>query len=209
MLAGPLVFVDIDTQRDFLEPTGALFIAGSEAIFDNLARLTKFALSKSIPVLATACSHLADDEEFSQFGPHCLADSPGQERLDLTRWEGEGGRVIGPSGAFFDEIVPHLTLEKRDLDVFSHPEADRVVRFYQDKLDGPTFVVYGVATDYCVKAAVLGLLERGVKVAVVVDAVRAIDAEREAEVFAEFVRRGALLTLTEVVCDDEMPSHAR
>jgi nicotinamidase/pyrazinamidase len=61
-------------------------------------------------------------------------------------------------------------------------------------------VVYGVVTDYCVKAAVLGLLDRGHKVAVVVDAVRPIDPDAEAEVFAEFTRRGALLTLTEVVC---------
>ena len=28
---GPLVFVDIDTQRDFLDPAGALYIAGSDS----------------------------------------------------------------------------------------------------------------------------------------------------------------------------------
>ena len=42
MLDGPLRFVDVDTQRDFLEPDGALFIAGSGAIRPNLARLTRF-----------------------------------------------------------------------------------------------------------------------------------------------------------------------
>ena len=36
MLEGPLVFVDIDTQRDFLEPTGALYVAGSTEILPNL-----------------------------------------------------------------------------------------------------------------------------------------------------------------------------
>ncbi len=61
MLDGPLVFVDIDTQRDFLEPTGALFIAGSESIVDNLARLTEHARRRGICVLATACSHSLDD----------------------------------------------------------------------------------------------------------------------------------------------------
>jgi hypothetical protein len=35
---------------------------------------------------------------------------------------------------------------------------------------------------------------------VAVDAVWAIDREGEAEVCAEFVRRGAFLTITEVVC---------
>ena len=36
MLEGPLVFVDVDTQRDFLEPTGALYVPGSTEILANL-----------------------------------------------------------------------------------------------------------------------------------------------------------------------------
>ena len=56
MLDGPQVFVDIDTQRDFLEPNGALFVPGSDLIVPNLARLTKYALEHRIPVLATACA---------------------------------------------------------------------------------------------------------------------------------------------------------
>src|SRR5690606_24687307 len=51
---GPLVFVDIDTQRDFLEPNGALAIDGAAAIVPNLARLTQFARERGILVLATA-----------------------------------------------------------------------------------------------------------------------------------------------------------
>lgn len=201
MLAGPLVFVDVDTQRDFLDPSGALFVPGSEGILGNLARLTGFARERGIPVLATACAHAPDDEELARFGPHCLAGTPGQNRVEATAWS--GGRVVGPEERFEGEIPDHLTLEKREVDAFRHPAADGVVALYGR--DRPTFVVYGVATDYCVRAAVLGLLDRGCKVAVVVDAVRAIDPGREAEVLAGFTRRGALLTLTEVVCDEKTP----
>ena len=49
MLEGPQVFVDIDTQRDFLEPAGALFVPGSTAIVPRLARLTRFARDQGIP----------------------------------------------------------------------------------------------------------------------------------------------------------------
>src|SRR5690242_14266786 len=67
MLDGPLVFVDIDTQRDFLEPAGALFVPGSTEILANLARLTRFAQEHAIPILATACAHLPDDPELKTF----------------------------------------------------------------------------------------------------------------------------------------------
>jgi nicotinamidase/pyrazinamidase len=199
MLEGPLVFVDVDTQRDFLEPGGALPVPGAAEILDNLARLTRFARDRGIPVLATACSHTPDDPELDHFPPHCMAGTPGQERVGATARP--GGCLLGVAGKFEDDedLPAHLTVEKREYDVFRHPEADRIAARYAR--DRPTFVVYGVATDYCVRAAALGLLERGHKVAVVVDAVRAIDRDREAEVFAELTRRGAVLTLTEVVCN--------
>ena len=91
MFDGPLVFVDIDTQRDFLDPDGALFIPESEAIVPTLARLTAFARTRNIPVLATACAHRLDDPDPEPFPPHCLIGSPGQERIDATAWPEQHG----------------------------------------------------------------------------------------------------------------------
>jgi nicotinamidase/pyrazinamidase len=199
MLDGPLVFVDIDTQRDFLEPTGALFVPGSEPIIPNLGRLTEFARAHAIPVLATACAHSADDPELRHFPPHCMIGTPGQGRIAATAWP--EGEVLTPDALHFGDLPHHLTIQKRDLDLFSHPDADRLIGLY--RRPHPTFVVYGVASDYCVKAAVCGLLNRGSSVAVVVDAIRAIDQAGEPEILTEFVRRGALLTLTSVVCEDD------
>ncbi len=200
MLDGPLVFVDVDTQRDFMEPSGKLFVADSEEIRANLGRLTEFAKRRGVPILATACAHTLDEVDPEPFPAHCLVGTPGQERIAETAWT--GGSVLHPDEEFPDtaEILPHLTLEKTRYDVFSRPDAGRVVARYGR--GGPTFVVYGIATDYCVRAAVLGLLARGQKVAVVVDAVRAIDQDREADQFGEFVEKGAFLTLTDVVTAD-------
>jgi nicotinamidase/pyrazinamidase len=199
MLAPPLVFLDVDTQRDFLDPDGALPIPGSGAIRPNLARLVAFARAHGIPILATACAHTLDEADPEPFDRHCLVGTPGRSRVPETAWP--GGLVLGPDDRLDrdpDPLPPHLTIEKRRYDVFTHPEADRVLARYGR--DDPTFVVFGVATDYCVRCAVLGLLDRGRKVAVVADAVRAVDPEAEPEVLTEFARRGATLVLADVVC---------
>jgi nicotinamidase/pyrazinamidase len=196
MLEGPLVFVDVDTQRDFLEPDGALFIAGSTAIRPNLARLTRFAREQAIPILATACAHMEGDPEFADFPPHCLLGTPGQTRVDETAWP--DSPVLGEVRMMSDRRPPHLTIYKQKYDVFSNTDAGWLFDLYA--LGDPTFVVYGVATEYCVKSAVEGLLDRGRKVAIVADAVRAVDPSAEAGLLTGFARRGALLTVTDVVC---------
>ena len=203
MLAGPLVFFDIDTQRDFLEAGGALFIRGGEAILPQLARLTEFARLAKIPVLATACAHVEDDPEFEVFPPHCLVGTPGQQRVEATSWPQT--QVLGVNERIGEAIPSHLTVEKVSHDFFSRADAIEIVTHYAR--NDPTFVVYGVATDYCVGCAVRGLVNQGLRVALVVDAIRAIVPEQEARILTEFAKCGVLLTLTDVVCDDH--SHAR
>src|SRR3954447_22240494 len=121
MFDGPLVFVDVDTQRDFLEPGGALYIAGSEEILPNLARLTGFARERGIQVLATACAHLPGDPEFEVFPPHCVLGTPGQERVEATSWP--GSVILEPEARLEGELPSHLTIQKVKYDVFSHPDA--------------------------------------------------------------------------------------
>ena len=189
------MFVDIDTQRDFLEPTGAS-TSGIDRDSLQPARLTEFARRHHVPILATTCAHHPDDPELTQFPPHCMAGTRGQELVAETFCP--DSVVLDAGERLSGELPLHLTLQKRDLDVFSRPDADELIARYNQ--DQPTFVVYGVATDYCVRAAVEGLLQRHCRVAIVVDAVRAIDAAAEADILTDFARRGALLTVTEVVC---------
>lgn len=195
MSLGPLVFVDVDTQRDFLDPAGVLFIPGSEIILPNLGRLTHHARERAIPVLATACAHTQADKELEQFPPHCLVGTWGQRRVPETAWT--GSRILRSDERFTGELPPHLTVEKRELDVFSRPDVDELVSRYGK--ERPMFVVYGVATDYCVGCAVRGLLARKQRLAIVADAVRAFEPSKEPRIFAEFLAEGALLIATDAV----------
>jgi nicotinamidase/pyrazinamidase len=193
----PLVFVDIDTQRDFLEQGRPLFIAGSEAILPNLARLTSFARDRHIPVIATACAHTADSPELAVFPPHCLVGTVGQERVVATAWPGGRTLRLGETLESGEDLPAHLTLEKDAYDVFSRPDTIRIFERYAE--GRPTFVVYGVATDYCVKCAVDGLVARGYPTVLVVDAIRPVVPEDEPELLTRFAQAGVELALTEAV----------
>ena len=201
MLKGPLVFVDIDTQRDFLDPRGSTFLPDAESILPNLARLTTFARDRDIPVLATSCSHPPDEAAPGDLPTHCVTDTKGAERVEQTRWP--GSLVLAPEGPFAPphngETTPrHLTLQKRGPDLFTHPEAARVVDFYNH--NEPTFVVYGVGTDRGVAAAVRGLAGRGHRVALVTDAIAEADADAKSTLLDELEGLGVRRTTTDDVC---------
>lgn len=200
----PVVFVDVDTQRDFLEAGGALFIQGSETILGNLARLTWHARERRIPIIATACDHAADDDEFQVFRPHCVRGTRGRQRIEQTAVADHVELAVNQP--FQGERQLHLTLCKSHYDVFHREDTAHIFDTYD--LDRTTvFVVYGVATDYCVRAVVKGLRSRDHHVEVVVDAIRPVDPAAEVEVLGEFVRWGVVLTMTDRACID-YSSHA-
>src|SRR3981081_1310085 len=66
------VFVDVDTQIDFMLPHGNLYVPGAETIIPNLERLMAFAREHDVPVISSVDAHSAHDEEFRDFSPHCV-----------------------------------------------------------------------------------------------------------------------------------------
>jgi nicotinamidase/pyrazinamidase len=89
----------------------------------------------------------------------------------------------------FSQVI----FEKQTLDVFDNPHASALV----ERLPADTdYVVFGVATEYCVKCAAKGLLERHRKVAIVKDAIEALDAEGGRNTLEELQALGARLIST-------------
>ena len=79
-----LFFLDVDTQRDFMLPTGALYVPGAERILPKLRRLFDFARKNEISILSSVDAHVPDDPEFKQFPPHCVQGTEGQRKVDET-----------------------------------------------------------------------------------------------------------------------------
>ena len=81
------VFVDVDTQFDFMNPAGALYVKGAESIVANLVRMMAAAKEKGISVVSSVDTHFENDPEFGEWPPHCIAGTPGQRKIPETRWD--------------------------------------------------------------------------------------------------------------------------
>ena len=187
-----IVFVDVDTQFDFMDPKGALYVPGAEEIRPVLVELVSAAKAGGVTVIATTDWHAPDDPEFQTFPPHCVRETPGAAKIEETRVEGaiEVGeeKALGEDEARRLVSSRALVVRKSTYDAFSNPGMDALVR----ALAGMSFVVFGVATDYCVRAAALGLLGRKRDVVVVEDAVRAVSEETGLAAVEEMRAKGAV-----------------
>jgi len=187
-------FVDVDTQHDFMFPSGALYVPGAERLVPKLRRLFACAQRNGIFVLSTVDAHAADDPEFAQFPPHCVKGTPGQRKLAETTL----GRPLIIENRPFDRNLldalrryPQIVCEKQALDSLSNPVVERLARALP-----PHAFVFGVATDYCVRTAVLGLRRLGVKTAVLTDAIRGLGPDTERQALDEMGAAGADFTTT-------------
>lgn len=193
-----LVFVDIDTQKDFIKPDGALSVPGAEKIRDNLKTLVDYALENDIKIIASMDAHLKDDPEFEDFPPHCVKGEPGQAKIEETQVEKNYVVEKEQIDQDIEKILSEndeVILEKQTFDVFSNLNADELF----NTADVNEYVVFGVATDYCVKAAVLSLLERGNNVTVIEDAIAAVDEEDGAAAIDKMKKNGARFKKTEEI----------
>lgn len=184
------VCFDVDTQMDFMFPSGALYVPGAETILDRIAVLNHL----GHPVISTMDAHAEDDPEFQQWPHHCVAGTLGQRKPSATLC---GSRVIVPNADGPVEIggAGQIVIEKQTFDCFSNIKLLEIL----DRLGADRYVVYGVVTEICVRFAALGLLKTGRRVELVTDAVRSLTDEAGAKMMAEFIAAGGALTTAAAV----------
>ncbi|MGH9666970.1 MAG: cysteine hydrolase family protein [Bryobacteraceae bacterium] len=186
------VFFDVDSQIDFLYPAGALYAPGAETVVAAIVRLNRHAGAAGIPLISTTDAHSEDDPEFRRWPPHCVAGTTGQQKPASTLLEKRIGVPSAP--AEFDlQGAQQIVIEKQMLDCFTNANLPEVLR----RLGVERCVVYGVVTEVCVKHAVLGLLALGKQVAVVADAIRALEERDGRRALEEIVAGGGRVTTSE------------
>lgn len=201
MAAAKKIFWEVDVQADFLLPGGKLYVPGAEKIIPHVKRLVDEARSGHVVLVSSGDAHGENDPEFAQFPPHCLKGTPGAELLPEARVEKVLRIPNDPSYKLPDKFIAaaQIHLEKQTLDVFRNVHTDELVeRLGHDR----EFVVFGVVTEFCVRCAAKGLLERGRKVSVVTDAIEQIDPAEGKRTMDELRAMGArFLTTDEVLTE--------
>ena len=187
-------------------PHGKLYVPGAEETAPAMKRLVDAARAAGIPHVASADDHELTDPEIADepdltntYPPHCLRGTRGAEKIAETQQEDPLPLALLP---YPPGLIPgliegrrELLLLKKNFDVFTNPNTQALV----DALDPEEIVLFGVATDVCDNAAILGFLQRGRRVRFVEDAARGLDERRTAACLADWRERGVDFTTADGV----------
>ena len=196
MVSRKAILWEVDTQMDFMLPSGKLYVPGAEKLLPNIRRLTDAARQDRAFLVSHGCFHSAHDPEFKIFPPHCVKGTTGAEFVPEALTE-KVVRVANNAESRLPEDLftsQQILLEKQTLDIFQSRHADALVERLGNEAE---FLVFGVVTEYCVNLAAKGLLERGRRVAVVQDAIETLKKEEGNKCVADLQQRGARIVSTE------------
>lgn len=198
------ILLDIDTQNDFCTKEGALYVPGADGWEERHSQvaLAWWAAKNGIPHVATADDHLLSDPEISDtpdfvttFPPHCMRLTAGARKVP---WTAQRSPLILGAAEIGDERLAGLVkanrevlLLKQHFNCFTNPNTARVL----EALAPERVIVFGVATDICVAAAITGLLamENPPQIVLAYAACAGIDKDRSADLMAEWEKAGVTL----------------
>ena len=162
------VLIDVDTQEDFLLARGKACIRNHRRVLGHIRRVMAWARANGIPIISIAEVH--PDHNGDTDHPYCIDGTKGQRKVRYTL---VNNRISFPADGHTDlprEMLrqyAQIILHKRCTDPFEEPRIERLL----SEMRANEFVLIGSAAEGAVKAAALGLLQRGKKVTIITDAV--------------------------------------
>jgi nicotinamidase/pyrazinamidase len=177
----------VDVQNDFC-PGGSLAVAQGDEVVARLNELAATVHAQGGPVIASRDWHPAHTTHFAARGgrwpAHCVQGSAGacfHPALELP-----AGTLVVSKGTGAEEDA-YSAFDGRDA-------SGRPLSAILREAGVTELLVGGLATDHCVRASVLDAAGEGLRVAVLTDAVRAVDAAAGAAALDEMRAAGAELT---------------
>lgn len=169
----------VDMQNDFC-PDGALGILEGDAIVPVLNKYIKIFSSKELPVFASRDWHPKQTAHFKEYGgqwpAHCVQDSHGALFHPVLRLPGD---AIILSKGMDPEADSYSAFQA--VDAKGNEFADLLQQFSIKEL-----FVGGLATDYCVRWTTLDAMKFGLRVFLLMDAIKGVNLrEKDSEAAVE------------------------
>ncbi len=161
------VLIDINTQRDFFLADGSACIRNHRRVLGRIRRIMAWARRRNIPIISICEVHPNHNGE--NHIDYCIDGTDGQKKIRYTLLSNHVSFTADDSTDLPTDVLQRyrqIILYKRCLDPFDEPRIDRLL----SELRADEFVLIGASTEGAVKATALGLLQRGKRVRVVVDA---------------------------------------
>jgi nicotinamidase-related amidase len=162
------ILVDIDTQKDFLLAQGKACIRNHRRVLAHIRRVMAWARSQHIPVISTA--EVYPNNNGGSANGYCIDGTEGQKKVRYTLLKDRVSLAAdGNTDLPRDMLRLHrqVILHKRCVDPFDEPRIDRLL----SEVRASEFILVGASLEGAVKMTALGLLQRGKKVTVIIDAV--------------------------------------
>ena len=187
------ILIDINTQKDFLLADGKACIRNHRRVLAHIRRVMAWARAGNIPVISTAEVYPNNNGNGSI--QYCIDGTEGQKKIRYTLLE---NRINFPADGNTDlprdmlRRYRQVILHKRCVDPFEEPRIDRLL----SEVRANEFILVGASIEGAVMATALGLLQRGKKVSVVVDAVGSHNKREARLAFRKIEAKGAKLIET-------------
>ena len=162
------ILVDIDTQKDYLLAGGKACIGNHRRVLAHIRRVMAWARHRNVPVISTAEVHHNNNGEVQ--GRYCLDGTDGQKKIRYSLFNNRVSFAADGNTDLPRDMLRRyrqVILHKRCVDPFDEPRIDRLL----SEVKANEFILVGISLEGAVVATALGLLQRGKKVTIVVDAV--------------------------------------
>lgn len=179
----------VDPQNDFC-PGGSLPVKNGDEVVEPLNRMLAYAKKNNWILAASRDWHPKKTNHFAKYGGkwpvHCV--------------RGTNGAKFHPALKVTKDVMIFSKGTQKDQDAYSafdgHSDSGEALADYLKSYGVNEVYVGGLATDYCVKATVLGAIKEGFKTYLLLDASRAVNIklDDEKQAIAEMKKAGAVLT---------------
>ena len=161
------ILIDIDTQKDFLLVNGKACVKNHRRVLANIRRMMAWARINAVPIVSIA--EVNANNNGDSIPNYCIDGTDGQRKVHYTL---VNNRVSFTADGHTDlprDILKQynqVILHKRCIDPFDEPRIDRLL----SEIRASEFVLVGTSLEGAIKATALGLLQRGKRVTIVIDA---------------------------------------